>query len=60
MRQAIFNDEIRILKKLPSSEGGIQFKSLPRKVSMMFKWKRTKTDTGRQVWVHQGEQVIIG
>ena len=37
MRQAVFNDEIRILKKLPSSDGGIQLNSLPRKVSMMFK-----------------------
>ena len=39
---------------------GIQGKSLPRKLSKMFKWKRTKTDTGRQVLKHQGEQVIIG
>jgi len=39
---------------------GIREKSLPRKLSKMSKWKRTKTDTGRQVLKHQGEQVIIG
>ena len=39
---------------------GIQEKSLPRKLSKMYKWKRTKTDPGRQVLKHQGEQVIIG